>query len=78
MAQAPLAKYKVFLGKDKNIELAVWPNNVQLQRREVVEGGAWQTTQSINLAPQVLEAMFARIPIWLRLMEKAKEGSEGG
>ena len=75
MAQGdlPLAKYKVFLGKDKNIEIAVWSTNVQLQRRENIEGKGWQTTQKINLAPNVLESLFARIPIWLRLMEKAKE-----
>ena len=69
---APITKYKVYLGEKKNIEIAVWPGNVQLQRRED-EGQGWQTTQKINLAPQVLEAMFARIPIWIRLMEKAKE-----
>ena len=73
---APLAKYKVYLGEKKNIEIAVWTGNVQLQRREDVEDKGWQTTQKINLAPQVLEAMFARIPIWLRLMEKAKEAGK--
>ena len=73
----PLAKYKVYLGEKKNIEIAVWATNVQLQRRENVEGQGWQTTQKINLAPQVLESIFARIPIWLRLMEKAKEQGSG-
>jgi len=72
----PLAKYKVFLGQDKNIEIAVWPKNVELQRREKMENGEWQTTQKINLAPQVLEAMFIRMPVWHKIMEKASEANE--
>jgi len=76
MGKPPIAKFKVYLGKGKNIEIAVWDTNVQLQRREDVEGKGWQTTQKINLAPQVLEAMFVRIPIWIRLMEKAREKND--
>lgn len=66
----PLYQDYVPLGKGVGINISLWGSSLQLQRRERDDNGNWKTTQEFNLAPRVLEYIFARIPIWIEKMKK--------
>jgi len=57
------------LGEGQGISVTLWSNNLQLQRRERDENGNWKTTQEINLARQILEKLFIRLPIFFKKMK---------
>jgi hypothetical protein len=66
----PLYKEWFTLGEGKGISLALWENNIQLQRRERDDNKVWNTTQEINLAKPVLEKLFIRLPTLFRAMKE--------
>ena len=67
--QKPIYKAYWPLGKSQGISVTLWPNNLQLQRREK-QGEEWKTTQEISLARQILEKLYIRLPHLFQKMKK--------
>lgn len=64
----PIKKDYIAMGEGKGISVTLWPNSLQLERKEK-EGTVWKTTEKMTLAPKVLEYLAARIPAFIALME---------
>jgi len=67
--EKPIYKAYFPLGEGQGISVTLWKNNLQLQRRERINN-EWKTTQEINLARQVLEKLYIRLPYLFYLMKK--------
>jgi len=69
--EKPLLEDFFSLGEGKGIRVVLWKNSILLERREKnQETGKWEVKQEINLAPQIIEHLYIRLPLWYKLMKE--------